>query len=80
MPRHDPAKTPPESQRAAKGTRLATHEIGLDEASASALAFLIERLKAHPEKGYPANKSGVARLGLQEAAKARGWKPPEEGS
>ncbi|GEL75520.1 hypothetical protein [Myxococcus virescens] len=78
MPKHDTSKTPPRARRLRGDVPLKRLGVRLTPAGESARAHLVEHLARHPRKEHPANDSGAVNLALEEAAKARGWTPPEE--
>lgn len=77
MPRD--TKTTPGRQRAVRGTVVAKQLLRHTARSLSAQSYLVKWLSAHPEEGAEASEAGVTRMGLEEAALARGWVPPDDG-
>lgn len=77
MPKHDASKTPPRARRLRNAEGLKRFGARLTPEGESARAHLVSHLEAHPLDGYPANDSGAVNLALTEAARARGWVPPE---
>jgi len=75
---YDKSKTPSERRRAPKGSVTRRLDIAVSARTDAALEFLIETLKAKPHVVHAANKRGATSLGIEEAAKARGWKPPND--
>lgn len=45
--------------------------------SLSARDFLVAYVKEHPEEDVEVSEGGAVRFGVEEAARARGWRPPD---